>query len=249
MDGADTVTARHAAPSTQRALVPELGPSLGRLTALPGAPVGAPPAPRPELSDLRLALVGRLFELAAAARGAVDGDGAAEILAPARLRLEWERAAAQVATRTLERIESALTVAARSAALPARRIRRAAPTTAEIALIKARLHGAGVPFVDGLTALDTAEAGSDDWRTALLASARRLEGCWLALEQRALAEEEAWQGEAASLSSWRPSPWPRRIVATSLMVIFVYAGLVLGGFLPVPPGAGAITRWWWSHGP
>jgi hypothetical protein len=179
----------------------------------------------------------------------MDGDGAAEILAPARLRLEWERAAAQVATRTLERIESALTLAAKSAALSARRVRRATPTTAEIALIKARLHGAGVPFVDGLTALDIAEAGSEEWRTALLAAARRLEGSWLALEQRALAEEGAWQEEAARLSAWRPSPWPRRIIAASLIIIFVYAGLVLGGFLPVPPGAGAITQWWWSHGP
>jgi hypothetical protein len=243
------MTTLRSTRNTQHGLVPELGPSLGRLTAMPGAPVGAPPAPRAELADLRLALVGRLFELAAAARGAVDGDGAAEILAPARLRLEWERAAAQVATRTLERIESTLTLAARGASLPARHIRRAAPTTAEIALIKARLHGAGVPFVDGLTALDTAEAGSDEWRTALLASARRLEECWLALEQRALAEEEAWQGEAARLSAWRPSPWPRRIVAASILIICVYAGLVLGGFLPVPPGAAAITRWWWSHGP
>ena len=239
----------HFAPRTSHpVLVPELGPSLGRLTALPGAPVGAPPAPRPELADLRLALVGRIFELAAAARGAVDGDGAAEILAPARLRLEWERAAAQVATRTLERIESALALAARSAALPPRRVRRSAPTVAEIALIKARLHGTGVPFVDGLTALDTAEAGSDEWREALLASARRLEGSWLALEQRALVEEAAWQEEGARLVAWRPSPWPRRILAIFLLVACVYAGLVLGGFLPVPPGAAPITQWWWSHG-
>ena len=242
------MTTQHPAPSTQHWLVPELGPSLGRLTALPGAPVGAPPAPRPELADLRLALVGRIFELAAAARGAVDGDGAAEILAPARLRLEWERAAAQVATRTLGRIESALALAARSAALPARRVRRSAPTPAEIALIKARLHGSGVPFVDGLTALDTAEAGSDEWREALLASARRLEGSWLALEQRALGEEAAWQEEGTRLGAWRPSPWPRRILALLFIVFFVYAGLVLGGFLPVPPGAAPITQWWWSHG-
>jgi len=119
---------------------------------------------------------------------------------------------------------------------------------AEIALIKARLHGTGVPFVDGLTALDTAEAGSDEWREALLASARRLEGSWLALEQRALVEEAAWQEEGARLVAWRPSPWPRRILAIFLLVSCVYAGLVLGGFLPVPPGVAPITQWWWSHG-
>jgi len=229
-------------------IVPEIGPSLGRLTALPGAPVGAPPAPRPELADLRLTLVGRIFELAAAARGAVDGDGAAEILAPSRLRLEWERAAAQVATRTIERIESALAQAGQSAALPARRVRRSAPTAAEIALLKARLHGSGVPFVDGLSALETAEAGSDEWRAALLASGRRLESCWLTLEQRALAEEMAWQEEGARLAAWRPSPWPRRILAAFFVILFLYVGLVLGGFLPVPPGAAPLTRWWWSQG-
>ena len=242
------MTVPHPAPTTQYLIVPELGPSLGRLTALPGAPVGAPPAPRPELADLRLALVGRIFELAAAARGAVDGDGAAEILAPSRLRLEWERAAAQVATRTVERIESALTLAGQRAELPARRVRRSLPTAAETALLKARLHGSGVPFVDGLSALETAEAGSEEWRAALLASGRRLEECWLALEQRALAEEAAWQEEAARLAAWRPSPWPRRILAAVVVVVFLYAGLVLGGYLPVPPGAGALTQWWWSHG-
>lgn len=94
-----------------------------------------------------------------------------------------------------------------------------------------------------------AEAGSDAWREALLASARRLESAWLALEQRALAEEQAWIPSAGSLAAWHPSPWPRRLIAGVAVVFFLYTGLVLGGFLPVPPGGKAVAEWWWSNEP
>ena len=232
---------------TPHGLVPELGPSLGRLTALAGAPVGAPPAPRIELAEIRLALAGRLFDLAAQARASAEGEAAAAILTPERLRQEWERGASQVAESTLGRITASLHAGARLSGIPPRRLRRAMPTPEETALLKARLLGAGVPFIDGLVALDTAEAGSDEWRAALLDGMRRLESCWLTLEQRALAEEEAWAGEATRLAAWRPSPWPRRIVAGAVVLFFLYAGLVLGGFLPVPPGAGPIAEWWWAR--
>jgi hypothetical protein len=228
-------------------LVPELGPALGRLTALPGAKVGAPPRPRVELADLRLALVGRVFELAGAARNAPDPAAVAAILAPGRLRTEWERAAAQVATRTIQRIQESLAAAARRSGLPSRRLRRLALTPEESALIMARLQGAGVPFVDRLTALDVAEDGSAEWSEALLASARLLESCWLELEQRALAEEGAWGGEAARIAAWRPARWPRWVAAGVVAVLCIYAGLVLGGYVPVPPGGEAVTSWWWAH--
>jgi hypothetical protein len=227
--------------------VPELGPALGRLTALPGAKVGAPPRPRVELADLRLALVGRVFELAGAARNAADPATVVAILASDRLRTEWERAAAQVATRTILRIQESLAGAARRSGLPPRRLRRLALTTEESALITARLQGAGVPFVDALTALDVAEEGTEGWTEALLASARLLESCWLDLEQRALAEEGAWGGEAARVAAWRPARWPRWLAAGVVALLCIYAGLVLGGYLPVPPGGDAITSWWWAH--
>lgn len=243
------MTTQHAAPGTRSPLVPELGPALGRLTALPGAPVGAPPQPRIEFADLRLGLVGRIFDIASAARGAVDGDGAAEILAPERLRHEWERVSTIAAGRTLERIDAALAAAAVRSGAPLRLLRRASPDREERALLKARLHGAGVPFVDGLGAMDVAEPGSDEWREALLASARRLESAWLGLEQRALAEEAAWVPSAERLEAWKPSPWPRRVLAGVAILFFLYTGLVLGGFLPVPPVAKPIAEWWWANEP
>jgi hypothetical protein len=231
----------------EHALVPELGPALGRLTALPGAKVGAPPRPRMELADLRLALVGRVFELAGSARDAGDPEKVSAILAPDRLRTEWERGASQVANRTILRIQESLAAAAERSGLSPRRLRRLAPTADERALITARLQGAGVPFVDGLTALDVAEDGTDDWTEALLASARLLESCWLDLEQRALAEEAAWSGEAARIAAWRPARWPRWVAATLLAAVCIYAGLVLGGYVPVPPGGNTVTSWWWTH--
>lgn len=237
----------NAVRTSPSAYVPEVGPALGRLTALAGAPVGAPPAPRLELAELRLALVGRIFDLAATARQAADAEAAAEVLSPERLRQEWERAAAQVADRSLARIGEMLATGARRSGIPDRRFRRALPTPDEAALLKARLQGAGVPFVDGVAALDVAEAGSDEWRRALIDAMRSLESCWLALEQRARDEEEAWVGEAERLAVWRPSPWPRRIVAGAILLCFLYAGLVFGGFLPAPGFAKPIAEWWWAR--
>jgi hypothetical protein len=242
------VSASRLAPRTSHpGLVPELGPALGRLTALPGAPVGAPPAPRVELSDIRLAMVGRIFDVAASARGALDGDGAAEILSPERLRAEWDRAAGQVADRTIGAVGAALLSAGVRSGVGGRLLKRAALSKEEGALLRARLLGAGVPFIDGLTALDVAETGSDEWREAVIASMRRLETAWLAMEQRALVEERAWDPEVRRLAEWRPSPWPRRIVASVVVVVCLYAGLVLGGYLPVPPGGEAVTAWWWAN--
>ena len=232
--------------TTQHASIPELGPALGRLTAIPGSLVSAPPAPRDDLADLRLALVDRLFDLASAARRAADGAAAAAILAPDRLRHEWERAAGLVADRIVERIGAALTVAAQRSGLSARRLRRSLPTSDEAALLRARLLGAGVPFVDGLAALDVAESGSEEWGAALIGSMRQLEGCWLDLEQRGQEEVEAWSDEVLRLAAWRPSPWPRRIAATVIVILFVYGGLVLGGFLPVPALLRPAAEWWWQ---
>ena len=234
-------------PTTDDLIVPEIGPALGRLTAVPGARVGAVPAPRLELADLRLAMVGRLFELAGKGRETGDAAAAGALLAPDRLRQEWERGAGQVAARTLERIQASLVAAAARSGLPPRRLRRLAVSAEESALISARLRGAGVPYLDGLSVLDTAEDGTPAWAEALRDAMRRLELCWLELEQRALAEERAWESEAGLIGAWRPARWPRWVAAGIIGLLLLYIGLVLGGFLPVPPGADGIASWWWAH--
>lgn len=236
-----------SAPAARPPLVPELGPALGRLTLIPGARASTPPAPQDAFAAARLALVGRLFDLASAARSGRDAAAAATTLSPGRLRLEWERAATGVADQVLAEIGAALNAAGARSSFPARRLRRAALTAEEQALIRARLLGAGVPFADELAALDVGEAGSAEWREALLAAMRRLEVCWLALEGRAQEEVGAWRGEIDRIAAWRPSPWPRRITATLILSALLYAGLVLGGFLPVPPGAQGVAEWWWAH--
>jgi hypothetical protein len=192
-------------------------------------------------------MVGRLFELAGKARESGDPAAAAALLAPDRLRQEWERGAGQVAPRTLERIQGALAASADRSGLPPRRLRRLAVSAEEAALISARLRGAGVPYIDGLTALDLAEDGTAEWSTALREVMRRLELSWLELEQRALAEEMAWGSEAALIAEWRPARWPRWVAAAIVGLICIYVGLVLGGFLPVPPGADGLASWWWTH--
>lgn len=234
-------------PGTQHPLVPELGPALGRLTLIPGARGSTPPAPQDAFAAARLGLVGRLFDLASAGRSGRDAAAAAATLSPGRLRLEWERAATGVADQVIAEIGAELTAAGARSGFPVRRLRRIRLTAEEQALIRARLLGAGVSYTDGLAALDVGEAGSAEWREALLASMRRLEGCWLALEVRAQEEVGAWHGEIERIASWRPSPWPRRVIAALIFVLLVYAGLVLGGFLPVPPGAQGIAAWWWAR--
>ena len=244
------MTAPSSPPAgTQPPLVPELGPALGRLTLIPGARGSTPPAPQDPFAAARLGLVGRLFDLASAARSGRDAGAAASTLSPGRLRLEWERAATSVADQVIAEIGGAIAAAGTRSGFPARRLRRAALTAEDQALIRARLLGAGVAFTDGLASLDVGEAGSGEWREALLAAMRRLEGCWLALEVRAQEEAAAWRDEAERIAAWRPSPWPRRIAAVLLFSVFLYAGLVLGGFLPVPPGGEGIATWWWAREP
>lgn len=234
-------------PRAPRPVVPELGPALGRLTSLPGARVAAPPPPRVELADLRLGLVDRVFALAHDARMALDADGAAELLSAGRWQPVWERAVEAAAARTAGRIEDALAEAAADAALPARRRRRLALTKEERQLLRARLDGAGVPFFDAIAHFDAASPGSAEWRDRLLAAMHRLEDAWLEVEQRGLAEEAAWGDAIARVRAWRPSPWPRRVLAVLLAAAAGYLGLVLGGFVPTPAPLAPLVTWWWSR--
>lgn len=235
------------------ATVPELGPLLGRLTDT------AVPAPRTALAldDIRYALVSELFELCAAARDfANEGDagGAAASLGRRAWLDAWERAVEAVAERVEQRIDLRLRAAARESRMPARRLARLLLDDEERRAICVRLGVAGGPFVAALDALEGTvpaiardEAALRRWHDALGHVARRLEVAWYALADAAAEEEAAWDAEIARVRAWHRARWPLWAITAVLLGVAGYLGLVLGGFVPVPPFLRAFADFWWTR--
>lgn len=235
------------------ATVPELGPLLGRLTDT------AVPAPRTALAldDIRYALVSELFELCAAARDfANEGDagGAAASLGRRAWLDAWERAVEAVAERVEQRIDLRLRAAARESRMPARRLARLLLDDEERRAICVRLGVAGGPFVAALDALEGTvpaiardEAALRRWHDALGHVARRLEVAWYALADAAAEEEAAWDAEIARVRAWHRPRWPLWAITAVLLGVAGYLGLVLGGFVPVPPFLRAFADFWWTR--
>lgn len=239
--------------------VPELGPSLGRLT---DPPAPGPPSPLGlAYDDLRLALVTGIFDLAAAGRGfAVAGDrgGTMASLGRAAWIGLWERAVGSVAARIGQAANSRLRAAAAESRFPERRLRTLLLTPSDNRAIAARLGGGGGPFVGALDALEErvhfssgpqsgADTRHDEWRAALEAGARRLESAWLALASAANAEERHWRDEAARIQAWRRPMWPMWALSAAVAAAAVYLGLVLGGYLPVPLPLTGVADFWWGR--
>lgn len=241
-------------------VIPELGPSFGRLVAPPPPPPGVTASWIP-VEDLRLALVSQLFELAGdARRWAAEGD---RELALATLNREawegvWRRTVIAVAERAATAVSDRLLAAAAEARLPQRRARALVLDEAEVRALAGRL-AAGVPALEqALVALDRAahQVRSDrapreaviQWQEALVAAARRLESAWLALEEALTREWRDWSIEVEEIRAWRRPLWPLAVFGAVLLLGFGYVGLVLGGYLPVPDAlrgaAEAIWDWW-----
>lgn len=237
--------------------VPELGPSLGRLTD-PAQPTAGPLGVR--LDDIRLTLVTGVFELAGAARSfAAAGDAvgaAASLNRVAWLRL-WEQAVAASADRITGTVNARLEEAAAESRYPRRRLREVALTPADTRAIAARLGGGGAPFVAALDELEQAARGisaqggreraAATWRAALGAAARRLEAAWLALEEAATSEQQRWQTDVQRVHTWRLPRWPLWLLTVVVLGTAIYLGLVLGGYLPVPPMLEGLAEFWWSR--
>lgn len=112
--------------STDAWLVPELGPSLGRLADPPVGTLDRGPLDL-VLDDIRLDLVTRLFETAGAARSfAATGDrqGAIASLSRVAWLALWERAVAAAADRLAEIVNARLADAARESRLPPQRLKK-----------------------------------------------------------------------------------------------------------------------------
>jgi len=237
--------------------MPELGPALGRLTHPPAdenqGPLGV------ALDDIRLELVTGIFELAGAGRSfAMAGDREDAIASVGRVAwLDlWERAVAASADRVTAAVNAHCLAAAAESRFPRRRLRELLLTEDDTRAICARLGSGGAPFVAALDALDRAAraagargdrgGGALGWSDALTAAGRRLESAWLALDAAALAEQRRWREEIERIRGWRRPTWPVWLVTVVVLGAATYVGLVLGGYLPVPPPVRNLVEAWWS---
>lgn len=238
--------------------VPELGPLLGGLTDPPAV------GPRSPLGltydDIRLDLVTGIFDLAGAARefaAAGDRDSAMASLARVAWTGLWERAVGAAATRIGDTVNARLREAATESRFPTRRLRTLLLAPTDVRAIAARIGAGGAPFIAALDSLETAVhsasggarsgARFDDWRKALEGSARRLESAWLALVGAAGSEEQHWRNEVERIRAWHRPTWPVWLISALVVAGLGYIGLVLGGYVPVPPMLAGLADFWWSR--
>lgn len=246
-------------PTTRTVLeIPELGPSLGRLVVpLPAAPGSAHWI---GLEDIRVGLVSQLFELAGdARRWAREGDRelALATLNGAAWDTAWGSAVESVAERAAAAVSDRMLAAARESRLPSRYARHLPLDPAEVRALAARLDRGSQPLRESLVTLDQLApaarseraplAAVHEWQSALLASARRLEAAWLALEEVLREEWRTWGAEVEEVRAWRRPLWPLVAIGALVLAIASYFGLVVGGYLPVPgPLSGMVERIWAS---
>jgi len=222
--------------------LPELGPSLGRLVLPPVSPAAEPLAP------IRLALVTGLFDAAGQARAALAAGSVAEAragLAPAVWSALWGRGAEDATTAVVNALESRLNAAAAESRMPPRMRARLRITDAERRAIHARLGAGGSAMLresDLLPGADDAE-----WVERVGAVARRVESAWLALDGAAAHELSEWEPEIAAARSWRRPSWPLWVVTLAVLVLATWAGLLLGGYVPVPGPLRPFVEFWWNR--
>jgi hypothetical protein len=249
-----------AITSAEAWTVPELGPSLGRLSD----PPYVPPSPGPlglVLEDARVDLVTRLFDIAGAARAFMSaGDRESAIASLGRVAwLDlWERAVAAAAQRLADLVNTRFREAAAEARLPPKRLGAVLLGAEDVRAIGSRLGSGGAGFVGALDALEQTipaaaasgrrgQLGQEEWQLALATTARRLESAWQALIEAAQVEQERWQAEIEQVRAWRRPQWPVWAVTILVLVAVIYLGLVLGGYLAVPTPLGEVAEFWWTR--
>lgn len=222
--------------------LPELGPSLGRLVLPPASPASEPLAP------IRLALVTGLFDAAGLARTALTAESVAVAragLAPAVWSGLWDRAVEDATTAVANALESRLNAAAAESRMPMRMRERLRITEAERRAIHARLGGGGTAMLREAELLP--EADDAAWVERVGAAARRVESAWLALEAAAAHELAEWEPEIAAARSWRRPTWLLWAVSIALVAVATWAGLLLGGYVPVPGPLRPLVEFWWTR--
>jgi hypothetical protein len=241
-------------------MIPELGPSLGRLTDPPIAPPERG-ALEINLEDIRVDLVTEIFDVAGAARSfaaAGDRQGAIASLGRVAWLDRWERAVGAAAQRLADAVNVRLRDAAVESRLPAKKLAAFLLTAEDTRAIASRLGSGGATFVSALDALEQTvpaasasgsrgRGGQEDWQRALMTTARRLESSWLALVTAAKLEQDRWRGEIERVRSWRRPLWPLWVLTAMVLAVATYVGLILGGYLPVPPVLQGFTEFWWNR--
>jgi hypothetical protein len=243
--------------TTAPVTIPELGPSLGRLvvpSASPGSPTALP------LEDIRLKLVSQLFEQAGDARRWLrEGDRALAFETINRQTWEaaWTQAVHAVATRVAERANARMLAAGQESRIASRRLAALALDTEEIQALASRLGRAGMPLEEALAHLEVTAQGARSerattevvaaWQDALSTAARRTEAAWLALEERVGEEWRRWEVEIAGLRSWRRPTWPLMLVGLATFGLFLWCGLMVGGYVPIPDLLRPAAEWIWAR--
>jgi hypothetical protein len=246
--------------STETWIVPELGPSLGRLSDPPST-TDYSGALGVVLEDIRLELVSRIFDMAGAARSfmaAGDRPGAIASLSRVGWLDCWERAVAACAQRLADVVNARMRGAAIESRLPERRLQPLLLTPEDIRAIGSRLGSGGAGFVSALDALeqtvpaaaasgDRGRLGQEEWQVALATAARRLESAWLALSESARREQERWRRDIERVRTWKRPTWPLWLATALLLLLLGYLGLVLGGYLQVPGPLQGLAELWWNY--
>jgi hypothetical protein len=241
-------------------MVPELGPSLGRLSDPPSGVTGRDSLDI-VLDDIRLELVTGIFDVAGAARSfAAAGDRHSAVASLGRVTwLDlWERAVSAAAQRLADAVNDRLRAAAAESRLPAAKLGALLLRAEDVRAIASRLGSGGANFVSALDALEQTvpaaaasgtrgHLGQEEWQRALAATARRLESSWLALTMAAKQEQERWKGEIERVRAWHRPLWPLWSITVLVLAIATYLGLLLGGYLPIPGLLRGFVQFWWSR--
>ena len=60
-------------------------------------------------------------------------------------------------------------------------------------------------------------------------------------------EQQRWQADVQRVHAWRLPRWPLWLLTVLVLGAAIYLGLVLGGYVPVPPMLEGLAEFWWSR--
>lgn len=220
---------------------PELGPFLGHL-----ASPDAPDSRDPELEPVRLGMLSALFGRAGRARallGSGDAAGSRAALSREAWLGIWEEAVAGAAAALLTGVERRLRDVAAISRIGKQPVAGLLPSMEDRRILTARLASAGLGLEQAT--LELAKS-SPDWDESIRRTAGELTGAWDRLLALSKQERDFWDRRIADVRAWRRPRRPLILAGAVLLLLAIWLGLVLGGYLPVPTFLRPLTDWYWS---